>query len=321
MKDMGLATFKPGILLALAFLPFLLGGNAGSGDFPPAGSTPIPTDSIPFWLFFTEEGWEAEERSPGEMALPGRLRTRSSWLRAVSVYLPHQDVSRLHELPGVDRVRPVRRLKRLAPGKLTVRHSRPFGTADSPPVQTDTTYGDLAPILQELQLLAVHELGFLGTGTRIGILDGYFFPGHSVMRSNPPLATRNFVEGGSSVEPRPGDPPGLADHGTGLWSLISGDLPGSLIGAAPKAEILLARIQSGEEPPGADEDRWVEGLEWLETQGARVVLSGVGFRNFEGGGYTAGDLDGDVAPATLAADEAAWITGSTLTINGGQFMD
>ena len=23
----------------------------------------------------------------------------------------------------------------------------------------------------------------------------------------------------------------------------------------------------------------------------------------------------------LAADEAAWITGSTLTINGGQFMD
>jgi hypothetical protein len=49
----------------------------------------------------------------------------------------------------------------------------------------------------------------------------------------------------------------------------------------------------------------VAGLEWLESQGARVVLSGVGFRNFQGGVYTQEDLNGDVAPATRAADEAA----------------
>lgn len=302
MKVMGIAANKPGIFLALALLPLLLGGKAHSGDSVSEGSRATPADSVPFWIFFTEEGWEDGGHSRGEVALPGRLRTRSHWLKGVSVLLPLREVPGLRDLPGVSRVRPVRRLKQLAPSEPSDRHS---GPVEAPSIQADTTYGDLGPILQELQILAVHELGFLGSGTRIGILDGHFSPGHSVLRSNPPLATRDFVDGGGSVEPDPGDPPGSADHGTGLWSLISGDLPGSLTGTAPGAQILLARIHNEVDPPGADEDRWVEGLEWLETQGARVVLSGVGFRNFDDGGYEAGDLNGDVAPATLAADEAA----------------
>jgi hypothetical protein len=169
----------------------------------------------------------------------------------------------------------------------------------------DSLYGDLGPTLERLEVPAAHELGFLGSGTRIGILDRFFTEDHLALRSNPPITARDFVDGDLSVGPLIESPPGAADHGTALWSLISADWPGSLTGSAPEAGILLARVQTDQDPVGADEDRWVEGLEWMETQGARVVLSGVGFRNFEEGGYTAEDLNGDVAPATRAADEAA----------------
>jgi hypothetical protein len=54
-----------------------------------------------------------------------------------------------------------------------------------------------------------------------------------------------------------------------------------------------------------DEDRWVAGLEWLESLGVRIVLSGVNLRNFEDFQYPSQDLDGDTSPATQAADEAA----------------
>lgn len=238
--------------------------------------------------------------------IPGTVRVTSRWLEALTVDVPADGVSALAKVPGVRRVVPVRRLK--APGSSQdawVPLETPPSRALSGPAQVDTTYGQLWPILRKLAIPPVHELGISGTGTRIGILDGHFFPGHALVRGRPPLAVKDFVEGDGSVEPKPGDPMGSADHGTGLWSLISGNLPGTLTGSAPGSDILLARVTSDGDSFTADEDRWVAGLEWLEAQGARVVLSGVSFRNFDQGGYGGGELDGDVAPATIAADEAA----------------
>jgi hypothetical protein len=148
-------------------------------------------------------------------------------------------------------------------------------------------------------------LGFDGTGVRVGILDGTYNGGHATLRSRPPLAARDFVDQDESAFPDPGDPPAAASHGTALWSLVAGDLHGILKGSAPGVEVILARIRGFGELAAADEDRWVAGLEWLESQGARIILSGVGFRTFEESGYSIEDLDGDGTPATRAADQAA----------------
>ncbi|MFH1765734.1 MAG: S8 family serine peptidase [Gemmatimonadota bacterium] len=238
--------------------------------------------------------------------IPGRVRTRSHWLRALSVDLPVPRVSELAELHGVTRVQPVRRLT--GPGRIQGEVG-PESEASPPGPRTlasfDTLYGGLGPALEVLEVPAAHALGFLGTGTRIGILDGLFFSNHVSLRFSPPIAVRDFVDNDAFVEPGLEDPPGSGSHGTALWSLITGDWPGNLKGSAPGAGILLARVHRDSDPVSADEDRWVAGLEWLETQGARIVLSGVGFRNFQGGGYTQEGLNGDVAPATQAADEAA----------------
>jgi subtilisin family serine protease len=152
---------------------------------------------------------------------------------------------------------------------------------------------------------SAHDLGFSGTGTRIGILDGWFRTDHFSVRSNPALGVRDFVDQDFTVDPGFEDPGDAGSHGTGLWSLIGGDWPGVLVGAAPGASVLLARVRLEADSTAVDEDLWVAGLEWLETQGARIILSGFGFRNFDSGLYTAEDLNGDVAPATLASDEAA----------------
>jgi hypothetical protein len=292
--------------LIFAFLPLFLGGAVIPLPMSSGVMGPVSSDSTAYWFFLTEEGWEASEAPRGLKEIPGRVRTRSRWLRALSVDVPDHRISELAELRGVKKVQPVRRLT--VPGHVegeggTESGAIPPGSPLS--ARLDTLYGELGPALEVLEVPAAHALGFLGTGTRIGILDGLFFTDHVSLRLNPPIAVRDFVEEDGLVDPGLGDPPGAASHGTALWSLISGDWPGTLTGAAPGAGILLARILSEADPVGADEDRWVAGLEWLETQGARIVLSGVGFRNFQDGGYAPEDLNGDVAPATRAADEAA----------------
>jgi hypothetical protein len=194
------------------------------------------------------------------------------------------------EIPGVLGLRPVGRLRR----------PTSFSTAGA-----DTVYGDLGDFLDRVGIPQAHAMGFTGTGTRVGILDGFFLPEHPTVASNPALATRDLVDGDLDVRPGPLEPPGAGAHGTALWSLLAADAPGVLGGGAPGAGMLLARVRGGDDLTTLDEDRWVEGLEWLESQGARVVLSGFGFRQVDGVEYSIQELDGDGTPATRAADQAA----------------
>lgn len=293
------------LFLTLTLLPFVLAGRVTPGDpsgfeFPPA-----LTDSTAYWVFLTDSGWKASQGDVAGGSLPGRLRTRSRWLKALSLQVSREEIPGLEKIPGVRSVRPVRRLVSVGPPESSSSPGPPGESRLIPPVEADSIYGGLASALEILEVPQLHSLGFKGTGTRIGILDGLFRSDHRAVRGNPPFAVRDFVDMDMSVDPGMDDPPEAASHGTALWSTLGGDWPGTLGGPAPMASVLLARVTSDGDSQGTDEDRWVAGLEWLETQGARIVLSGVGFRDFEGGRYTLQDLNGDVAPATQAADEAA----------------
>lgn len=296
----------------LAFLPLLLGGRVLQTSHGSQDRDRILSDSAAYWLFLEDSAWEKSSAAEIWTDLPGRVRTRSEWLHAVSLEVPPGRIPELQGLYGVTEVIPVRRLRRTTPGAAimgaTSARQGPLNSPAAPErvgALADSTYGSLGPFLDLLEIPDAHGLGFSGAGTRVGILDGLFLTDHISLQASPPVAVRDFVDSDGSVDPGVEDLPEAASHGTGLWSLVTGDWPGNLIGAAPGASVVLARIQSDLDPVGADEDRWVAGLEWLVSQGARVVLSGVGFRNFEGGVYSQEGLNGDVAPATRAADEAA----------------
>jgi hypothetical protein len=301
--------------LLLFLLPFLSGGEG----LPDPGRLRTPDPDVSLWVFFSEQAWENGGPRALLYTVEAKPRYSSRWLRAVSVQVPVDRVADLQELPGVTEVRKVAHLlpstmpRRPPDLRADVRPTGGRGPGavrgiglPRPALQSvDSIYGDLGEALEALGIPQAHALGFDGTGVRVGILDGTYRSGHATLRSRPPLAMRDFVDQDESVFPDPGDPPEAASHGTALWSLVAGDLHGVLRGSAPGVEIILARIRGFGDLVAADEDRWVAGLEWLESQGARIILSGVGFRTFQESGYSIEDLDGDGTPATRAADQAA----------------
>lgn len=283
-------------LAPLLLLPVLAGAGFGvragglAGDPPPIPALPS-TDSTLVWVYFEPQLWSTPAPETIVREVGGSVRTRSHWLGALSIALPRGQVGVLSAAEGVRDVRPVLRL--------------PSFSGAPPLASADSTYGSLGEFLDRIGVPQAHAMGFRGSGTRIGILDGLFLPEHATLSSHPPLATRDFVEGDLSVSPSPSDPPLAAAHGTALWSLVSGDLPGVLIGSAPSSAVVLARIRGEGDLTAVDEDRWVAGLEWLESQGVRVVVSGVTFRTFPDFSYGIEDLNGSGTPSSRAADEAA----------------
>ncbi|MGW8267609.1 MAG: S8 family serine peptidase [Longimicrobiales bacterium] len=303
----------PSVIILL--LPSLIGGGDSPAYLPRSAGPPEPEVTIPVRVFLTPEGWANPEFGDLLAGVPAEPRFRSEWLRAVSVEVDPGSLADLSNLPGVSAIRPVAGLAPAGPvdrepdfalgATLPQPASGEWINGHRPQESFDSTYGDLGSALQILGIPNAHSLGFMGTGVRIGILDGTFDPGQATVRSRPPLAVRDFVDLDGSVSPGPMDPVQAASHGTALWSLVSGDLAGVLRGGAPGAEVLLARIRGFGALEPADEDRWVAGLEWLESQGARIVLSGVSFRAFTESAYGIEDLNGDGTAATRAADRAA----------------
>lgn len=286
----------------LLLLPVLMGGAETGPACPTPLPPPLPLESPGlYWIFLSSEGWDSPAFRASLEEIHARRRFRSEWLRAVTVEVEPALADRLPLLPGVVGVRPVARL----PVVPSPAETPPLPMGEWPGAADDSIYGALAGPLGALDIPAAHELGFTGAGVRVGILDGTFRDTHATLRANPPLATRDFVDLDDSVSPDASDPTEDTSHGTALWSLVAGDLPGVLRGGAPGVEVLLARVRVAGTATHVDEDRWVAGLEWLESQGARVVISGVVFRNFADSEYTLADLDGDSTPATRAADQAA----------------
>jgi len=295
---LGLLLVLPGVWALVPSSSGVDGGTTLSPPLPPAALIPGPESRALLWVFFSPEAWSRGDQEALPSRIPIRIRYRSDWLQAVSVVASRDQAARLASEPGVTGIRPVARFQ----GSVEPADRTGLGRA---PQEADSIYGGLAESLNSLEIPQAHGLGFQGTGVRIGILDGTFLQDHATIRNRNPRGTRDFVDADASPFSEVADPPGSASHGTALWSILAGDFPGVLRGAAPGAEILLARVRGFGALAPVDEDRWVAGLEWLESQGARIVVSGVSFRNFEGSGYTINDLNGDGTPATRAADEAA----------------
>ena len=92
-------------------------------------------------------------------------------------------------------------------------------------------------------------------------------------------------------------------HGTEMLGLVGGYLSGTYMGVAPGAQLLMAKTENPDrtyEFP-VEEDTWVAGLEWLESKGADIVSSSLGYTT----GYSwPGDYDGTASVASIAATEA-----------------
>ncbi len=239
------------------------------------------------------------------------VRVQSRWLNAVSVEATGQQMRWLQKQPFVARLRPVARM--VAPRASTVRLETGGGGKRQNRTQ-DIDYGDSFQQLSSIGVTVLHGLGYLGAGVRVGVLDsGFNFHEHPAFAELRVIATRDFINGDDIVwdetaQSETGDETTSDQngHGTRVLSLMAAQADGIMIGAAPDAEYILAKVEDLVDELPVEEDRWIAGLEWADSLGAQVINSSLGYTTWDdGSGYTYSELDGQTAPTSIVAGLAA----------------
>jgi serine protease AprX len=232
---------------------------------------------------------------------------RSRWLNAVSAYVTPDVLLRIREMEFVYDVRQVARIQQPKPVPedewevLSDRNRIESSGLISVQVHS---YG---PSEQQITLHNIHTLhaaGITGKGVLIGFIDtGFDWAPHEALQETDVIAERDIVQEHYSEDILPLD---HYSHGTLVFSVVAGKKEGSLIGVAYDASFLLAATEDIRSETPAEEDFWVEGLEWMEALGVDIVSTSLGYSTFDFGfpGYTPDDMDGKTAMTTRAAGKA-----------------
>lgn len=283
-----------------------------AGAQQPAVSRPLAAawsrdTTFTVWLF-ARHGVPLDSVAARAAAAGARVRTRSRWLHAVSVAAPAAALRALARDRGLRRIQPLARWTRRAPpgDTLPVWRARVAAAADTCPAGGDAVFGASEMPVRQLNLRGLTDRGFTGAGVRIALLDTGFDTADPAFAAVAVLGQRDFVSGDDTVRDQPGDAPGAQAHGTAVWSLLAGDVPGRLRGIAPGAEYLLARTEDIGSETRIEEDHFVAALEWADSLGADLASASLGYLRFDNGfGYAPSELNGDVAVTTVAVDHAA----------------
>ena len=167
-------------------------------------------------------------------------------------------------------------------------------------------YGNAKRQIAQIEADFLHQEGFFGEGIVIGLLDTGFNLEHTALERVDVIAQRDFVnDDANTADKVDQDDPHQDDHGSVVLGILAGDMPGQLIGIAPRARYLLGKtelvsLRGVVFEREIEEDWWVEGLEWLEEMGADVVNSSLGYFAW----YRFADLDGKTSKVTVAANLA-----------------
>jgi len=180
--------------------------------------------------------------------------------------------------------------------------------APDPTSLRSTSYGRSHAQNRQIGVVDLHRLGYAGEGVTICLLDSGYRRAHEAFAFAEVDSAWDFVGQDDQVGHDGSDPDGttMERHGTYTWSAIAGCAPGRLIGPAYRATYLLGRTEILSREIRLEEDLYVAGLEWADAQGADVVSTSIGYREFleEGAAYRREDLDGRTAVTSIAA---AWL--------------
>lgn len=169
----------------------------------------------------------------------------------------------------------------------------------------DNYYGYAYPQINQLNGIAVHQAGFTGEGVLIGICDGGFAGADNIAvfaaarDEGRLIGTRDFVHGGTEVFNE-------SAHGTAVWGLIGGKIENTYVGTAPDAMFYLCRTEDVGSENVIEEYNWVSGVELLDSIGADIMNSSLGYITFDDPlmNHTYNEMDGKTSVATIGAEIA-----------------
>jgi serine protease AprX len=234
-----------------------------------------------------------------------KIRHVSRWLNAASVEATSQSLEVMSGFRFVERVDAVH--------AYTFRE--PEIQPETGPVRkgflSDTfafDYGASLAQVDQLNIPPLHDLGYTGQGVLICMLDsGFNNLSHRALDHIDIVDTWDFVNGDPNVFDE-NNQMGSGNHGTKTLGAIAGFEPGQLIGPAYGASFLLGKTENTEWERHIEEDHWVAGAEWADTQGADIISSSLGYRyqfSSDEQDYSWQDLDGETTVIARGANIAA----------------
>jgi hypothetical protein len=238
------------------------------------------------------------------------IRSESRWLNAVSVRLDAAGLHALEQTDFIRRIQPVARsARRLMPSYQPL-PLRDGSTRDS--LEDPIDYGGTQAELEIVNIPQVHQTGNHGEGVVVGMLDTGFNTNHEALENVTVLGVWDFINDDGVVENETGDSDGQQGHGTMTLSTLAGYKPGTHVGVAFGASYYLAKTEDVTEEVPAEEDYWVEGIEWLEAQGCDLASSSLGYDDW----YVFEDFDGNTCVTTIAGDYAVELGMSVINSAG-----
>ena len=171
-------------------------------------------------------------------------------------------------------------------------------------------YGDAYDQANQINIPAVHDLGYHGEGVTLLIIDTGFKKDHEVFDSLTVIGERDFIFDDNNVSLDTNDVITYQElHGTACWSIAAGYKPNTLVGPAYRSDFLLAKTEDYVNESTLEEDWMVEAFEWGEALGADVASISLGYSEFDDPmeNYTYEDMDGETTICTLGAKRAAYL--------------
>lgn len=167
-------------------------------------------------------------------------------------------------------------------------------------------YGNAYRQIEMLKGEMLHNQGFQGQGMVIAVLDAGFWKVDtmsafdSLWKSGQILGVRDFVEANGNVFQK-------STHGQMVLSTMGANVPGSMVGTAPKASYWLLRSEDATSEYPIEEANWAVAAEFADSVGADIINSSLGYTYFDDliFGHEYAEINGKTAIGSKAAAIAA----------------
>src|ERR1035437_9380801 len=172
------------------------------------------------------------------------LKQISKWFNGVSGYITKQEFDKVLGLSFVDKADIVYQFKKRAEIKEPKIDLNKISPTNKPTGVNSLNYGLSLTQLQQINVPALHDMGYKGQGVTICIMDaGVSLLSHEAFASTNIIATYDFVNHRTYIGNDSGGH-GEGSHGTMTLSLIGGYKPGQIIGPAYGSNYILAKTEN-----------------------------------------------------------------------------
>jgi len=249
----------------------------------------------------------------GVQATGATILNKSKWLNAVTVEITNpSQLTAINALPYVLISENVGRLSNQTSTPTSNKFSKEIIKSvpqNYPPSNLKTGSLDYGLANNQTSMIGInnlHDSGYSGSGMLIAVFDAGFYDAinmdcfDSLYANNQVVTTWDFVDNESDV---------YDDHyhGATVLSCMAANKPGEMIGTAPHAQYILLRSEDVNSENIIEEYNYASAAEFADSMGADLMHSSLGYYTFDisSTSHTYADMDGNTAPATIAADMAA----------------